>query len=123
MHEKEAASSKSEFVGLSIDGDRGIISIKTSRLFRLRDAIHELLRRNHSSGVLLEVLLGHHGLYFFVVSSCVYLMAATRSSPNTGVTVPVLLSASGRTSGESYIKWRPSSRYATLGSAPHGTPA
>ena len=25
VHEKEAASSKSEFVGLSIDGDRGII--------------------------------------------------------------------------------------------------
>ena len=59
VHEEEAASSKSEFVGLSIDGDRGIISIKTSRLFRLREAIHELLRRNHSSGVLLEVLLGH----------------------------------------------------------------
>ena len=59
VHEKEVASSKSEFVGLSIDGDRGIISIKTSRLFRLRDAIHELLRRNHSTGVLLEVLLGH----------------------------------------------------------------
>ena len=28
VHEKEVASSKSEFVGLSIDGDRGIISIK-----------------------------------------------------------------------------------------------
>ena len=36
VHEKETASAKSEFVGLCVDGERGITSIKTSRLFRLR---------------------------------------------------------------------------------------
>jgi len=59
VHEEVPASLRCDFVGLSFNGEQGLISIKPSRIHKLSRAIHELLLRNFCTGKLLQLILGH----------------------------------------------------------------
>ena len=56
-HEQAQACTTTEFIGLHID--RGHISIKRKRLWRLKFAIECVLYRGACTGKVLEILLGH----------------------------------------------------------------
>ena len=55
----EPASLKADFVGLSFDGQRGTVSIKSSRINKIKFAIDELLERQFCSGRVMQLLVGH----------------------------------------------------------------
>ena len=57
VHEITPAATHSQFVGLDID--RGIVSLKPSRLWKLRVAVRAMLRRRAISGDALRVIEGH----------------------------------------------------------------
>ena len=57
VHEQCSASTTGEFVGLSFA--KGIFSIKTARIWRLRYALTGLLRLKRVSGHLIEIITGH----------------------------------------------------------------
>ena len=59
VHEIEPASLKADFVGLSFDGQRGTVSIKSSRINKIKFAIDELLERQFCSGRVMQLLVGH----------------------------------------------------------------
>jgi len=56
VHEITPAATHSHFVGLDID--RGIVSLKPSRLWKLRMAVRAVLRRRAISGDALRVIAG-----------------------------------------------------------------
>ena len=57
VHEITPASTHSHFVGLDIN--RGIVSLKSLRLWKLRQAVRAVLRRRAISGDALRVIAGH----------------------------------------------------------------
>ena len=57
VHEITPASMHSNFVGLDIN--RGTVSLKPSRLWKLRQAVRAVLRRRAISGDALRVIAGH----------------------------------------------------------------
>ncbi len=59
VHEENEASGDAEVLGLQFCSKTKTISVKKSRVWRLRAALLELLRRGACSGHLLEVLVGH----------------------------------------------------------------
>ncbi|CAE7247208.1 unnamed protein product [Symbiodinium sp. CCMP2592] len=59
VHEVEVAQQQCDFVGLHFDGQTGFVSIKTSRLLKIKSAIEELLRLQVCTGRTLQLILGH----------------------------------------------------------------
>lgn len=59
VHEEVEAQSTGEFVGLYFDGNSGHMSIKQSRIAKIRAGIHDLLNRQFCSGHTIQLVLGH----------------------------------------------------------------
>lgn len=59
VHEEEAAVKTCDFVGLHFNGQTGHISIKPSRILKLRAAIHQLLDMQVCNGKTMQHILGH----------------------------------------------------------------
>ena len=59
VHEEEAAQSEADFVGLHFSGNKGYLSLKSSRICKLKCAIDELLSQQFCSGRALQVVVGH----------------------------------------------------------------
>ena len=59
VHEEEQAASVCDFTGLHIDGIRGFISIKPSRIHKLQAAISQLLNLQVCNGKTMQHILGH----------------------------------------------------------------
>ena len=70
VHEEEQAQLKGEFVGLFFNGEKGYVSIKPSRLLKLRAGIEDLLSKQFCTGRVLQLVLGH----------CTWAMMARRES-------------------------------------------
>ena len=60
VHEEAAASTCQTLLGISFDGERGLVSICPGRLWKIRLATLGLLKRRGVSGAQLEVLVGHY---------------------------------------------------------------
>ena len=59
VHEEEEASLKADFIGMHFNGETGYLSIKPSRLIKIKAGIDDLLRRQFCSGRTLQLVLGH----------------------------------------------------------------
>jgi hypothetical protein len=70
VHEEEEAQLKGEFIGLLFNGEKGYVSVKPSRLLKLRAGVQDLLNRQFCTGHTLQLVLGH----------CTWAMMARRES-------------------------------------------
>ena len=59
VHEEVEAQPTGEFVGLYFDGISGHMSIKQSRIAKIRAGIYDLLNRQFCSGHTMQLVLGH----------------------------------------------------------------
>ena len=59
VHEEEEASTSGSFVGLHFNGISGFMSIKPSRIVKIKSGIDDLLRRQFCTGRVLQLVLGH----------------------------------------------------------------
>ena len=59
VHELEEAKHSGDFVGLHFNGLGGFVSIKPSRIHKIKSAIDDLLHRQFCSGRVLQTILGH----------------------------------------------------------------
>ena len=59
VHEIEEAQLSADFVGLHFNGAEGYVSIKPTRVCKIRSGIDELLRSQFCSGRVLQLVLGH----------------------------------------------------------------
>lgn len=58
VHEDEEASLTGDFVSLHFNGATGYVSIKPSRLIKIKAGIDDLLRRQFCTGRTLQLVLG-----------------------------------------------------------------
>lgn len=68
--EEEEAQLKGEFIGLFFNGEKGYVSVKPSRLLKLRAGVQDLLNRQFCTGHTVQLVLGH----------CTWAMMARRES-------------------------------------------
>ena len=79
LHEVEGPSLQQVVLGISIDGERGEIRPNPQRIWRLKLGVAALLRKSHTNGKALQILLGHFVHAFLLVRPCLSVFRACYS--------------------------------------------